>query len=445
MRARSKRLAAQLVFALVLWSMSVVSLVGCTTHRAQRDHAVAPIDTRIIIAANDFGFRVFKAVAARDPEHNVIVGPASAAIGLAIAYDGASGRTAQEAGKTLGLVGLSRDTANKAYAAWLADLKSADPKVDLGVANSLWIRADHRVRPQFIDEAKRFFGAEVANLDFNRPDTLSTINDWVAKHTNEKITRAIEYVDPRTQSFLIDAMYFKGSWTRAFDSSKTRPHSVFFRGTGTSEEIVDVPMMIQTGIYRYLETDEFQAISLPYGDGRISMYVFLTIHPAGLGSFLATLNADRWEALRAQFADKKGEIWLPRFMATYRTDLVKPLTALGVRSAFDYTADFARMRSERDIFIQHVFHEAHLVVDEQGTEATVETTIEYHLKGNRPIPSGEFRMSVNHPFFFAITDDDSGSMLFMGAIIDPTTERRGARSEAAGHNQPLCRLRALAM
>ncbi|MGH7456954.1 MAG: serpin family protein, partial [bacterium] len=179
------------------------------------------------------------------------------------------------------------------------------------------------------------------------------------------------------------------------------------------------PMMSQTGRYRYLENDEFQAISLPYGAGSMSMYIFLPGKNSNLNTFLANLNAAKWESWMTQLRSQEGNITLPRFKLEYEVVLNNALKALGMESAFDpQRANFKEMCAVSpgaNVFIGEVKHKTFVEVNEEGTEAAAVTS--GGMRATAYIPP--FNVVIDRPFFCAIRDNQTGTMLFMGTIVEP--------------------------
>jgi serine protease inhibitor len=262
---------------------------------------------------------------------------------------------------------------------------------------------------------KEFYQAEVAELDFNQASAITTINGWVSKSTHGKIDKIVEQISSDTLLFLINAIYFKGSWSEKFDAAKTRPEA-FKLASGKQKQH---PLMAQSGRYSYFENDAFQAVALPYGNKRLNMYIFLPKADSTLASFHQVLNARNWADWMARFTQMKGDIRLPKFKVEYETTLKGALSAIGMGAAFDERADFSAMlKPPATAFISEVRHKAFAEVNEEGTEAAAVTSIEMRTTSLGPPPK-TFQMVVDHPFFFAIRDNQTGAVLFMGSIGEP--------------------------
>jgi serine protease inhibitor len=380
------------------------------------DPAVA---RRVSSATDDFGFRLLRALA-RDPKQNTIISPLGVATLFAMAYNGAAGATKTEMAKTLGLGSLSDDDINRANYYLMQILAKADPAVQPEIANAVWVQKDYPLNPDFRTVCQSFYGARAANLDFvgDPKGAALKINSWVDKYTHHRIPVLIKEVDSNTRLMLTDAVHFKGGWTSKFRKSETQPRPFHL----LSGESRDTAMMEETMDFRYLENKDFQAIRLPYGNGRYAMYVFLPRKTAGLPDFLNSLDQKHWKQWTRQFAPRATKIVLPKFETTYRGQLNDALNEMGMKLAFDGSrADFSRIPLKptpgNALYISKVEHKTWVKVDEEGTEAAAATSIEFELLA--AIGTSNV-MKVDHPFFFAVAEQQSGALLFAGVVMDPT-------------------------
>jgi serpin B len=376
---------------------------------------VAAVDGRLVSANTQFGFKLFDRLAKQDASKNIFVSPSSVAFALAMIYNGAGGETLQAMTRALELNGMSLQEINQANKALQAMLASSDPQVRLTIANSLWAKKGVIFKPEFIKRNRDFYAAEVSDLDFALPSAPAAINNWVSQKTNGKITKIVENIPDDAILYLINAIYFKGNWAQQFDKAKTK-ESQFTLLNGAKKKH---PMMSQSGRYRYFQGDKFQAISLPYGAGKMSMYVFLPDKDSNLNTFLAGLNAENWASWMPQFRTQDGNIVLPRFKLEYEVVLNNTLKALGMEAAFDpQRANFREMYAASanvNVFIGEVKHKTFVEVNEEGTEAAAVTS--GGMRATAFIPP--FSMVVDRPFFCAIRDDQSGTVVFMGSIVEP--------------------------
>ncbi|MEH1932221.1 MAG: serpin family protein [Nostoc sp.] len=372
-------------------------------------------DPKIVESSNKFGFKLFSEVLKNDRgEKNVFISPSSVAIALAMTYNGASGSTQQAMAKTLELQGMNLPEINSSYAAALKQLlDNPDAKVQLNIANSLWANQDISFAPDFLKITQDFYKAKVSNLNFKDAAAPNIINNWVKENTNGKINKIVEKIQPDQVLFLISAIYFKGKWSKEFDKNQTAQHPFYI----TSGRQKQLPMMSQGGDYRYYQSKQFQAVSLPYGkDGKFSFYIFLPKQNSNLKAFYQNLNVENWEKWMTQFNKQKGFIRLPRFKTDYEVTLNDALKSLGMGEAFSNKANFSGMG--KNFAISEVKHKTFVEVNEEGTEAAAATSVGIVATAFREEPE-PFRMIVDRPFFCAIRDNQTGSVLFMGSIINP--------------------------
>ncbi|MEH2148320.1 serpin family protein [Nostoc sp.] len=372
-------------------------------------------DTKIVESSNKFGFKLFSEVLKNDQgEKNIFISPSSVAIALAMTYNGASGSTQQAMAKTLELQGMNLPEINSSYAAVLKQLlDNSDTKVQLKIANSLWANQDVSFAPDFLKKTQDFYQAKVSNLNFKDAAASSIINNWVKENTNGKINKIVETIEPNQVLFLINAIYFKGNWSNEFDKNQTAQYPFQI----TSGKRKQHPMMSQNGDYRYYESEQFQAVSLPYGkDGKVSFYIFLPKQNSNLKDFYQNLNVENWEKWMTQFNKQKGFIRLPRFKTDYEVTLNDALKSLGMEEAFSNKANFSGMG--KNFAISQVKHKTFVEVNEEGTEAAAATSVGIVATSLRE-EAEPFRMIVDRPFFCVIRDDQTGNVLFMGSIIEP--------------------------
>jgi serpin B len=321
--------------------------------------------------------------------------------------------------RALSLSEMTLDQVNAASAALMNELLSADEEVELAIANSLWARLGVQFLPDFIRANRSHYDAEVTALDFASSQAAPWINTWVSNKTQGKIADIVDDpIDPMTIMFLLNAIYFKASWTEPFDPECTR-EADFHLLTGETKQVQRMHLFHD---FRYLETESFQAVSLPYASERMSMYVFLPAETVGLPAFQAQLTRENWERWMAEFSYREGLVALPRFKVEYGAKLNSALTALGMGIAFDQNlADFSLMaETEFPIYISQVKHKTFIDLDEYGTEAAAVTMVEMAL-GAAPMEDEPepFEMIVDRPFIIAIRDNTTGALLFLGSIVEP--------------------------
>ncbi len=364
---------------------------------------------KLVDANNKFGFQLFSEIQKSQSDENVFISPISIAIALSMTYNGAAGKTQEAIAKTLNFQGMSLEEINQANQDLGILLNSLNPEIKLNIANSIWTRKGISFSPSFLRINKEFYQSKVREIDFTNPQNKKIINNWVKDKTQGKIDKIIDKLNPSSVMMLLNAIYFKADWEQPFseDSTKEMP---FYLANGYQKQH---PIMFQLSEYLYYEDQDFRAVSLPYKKGRVSMYVFLPNPGVGLEKFHQVLNQKNWENWMEQFFLEKINLGLPKFKTEYEVTLNDVLKSLGMEIAFNSSADFSKMLpNSSGLYIDEVKHKTFVEVNEQGTEAAAITSV----TGVRSLPP---EMLVNRPFFFAIRDDESGTILFMGEITNP--------------------------
>jgi serpin B len=363
----------------------------------------------------DFGFALFDQLRQESPDQNVLVSPTSVALALAMAYNGAGGETQTAIANALKLHGLDIEQINQGNQALTQYLTQLDPEVALDIANSLWVNQDLPVRADYIAQMQASYAAEVAALEFGTPAATDRINSWVKERTRDRIPTIVDQLPADQLLVLVNAVYFKGAWSEAFEPEQTRDRTF----TLANGEVIQHPLMAQQGDYLYLETDQFQAVSLPYGNESLSFEVILPAQGTDLTDLAAELTPENWQRWMGELRSRPGQVQLPKFQFDYEADLIPALKALGMGIAFEPgRADFSGL-TELEAFISQVRHKTFIEVNEAGTEAAASTSIGI-MPTSMPMPPADpFEMVVDRPFVAAIRDRNTGVLLFVGAIVDP--------------------------
>ena len=362
-----------------------------------------------------FGFSLMKQVVGERPNDNVFISPYSASAALQMVWQGAAGETKTEMDQALALTNFKAETAGSAYKELDNSIKSAAAKVALNVANSIWYAPNIRLNPEFVSVNQNFYGAKLSALDFTDPRSAGVVNSWVSEATHGKINKIVEPpLSSRTGLILANAIYFKGNWEHKFDNNTTKEEPFHLRD-GRQKQ---TRMMRQTRKFSYQENGEFQAIRLPYVGNRLGMLVFLPATNSSPNKLLADLDGAAWrEKIMPKFHEREGTIVLPRFKLEFKADLVRSLKAMGIQQAFSPTANFFGI-SDGQLYVSGVDHASFVEVNEEGTEAAAATQVTVALTSAMPTVR-PFQMIVDRPFFFAIEDNSTHSILFMGLINDP--------------------------
>lgn len=371
----------------------------------------------LAMAHNSFGFDVLQQLRKEDKDKNIFISPSSISLALSMTYNGADGTTKEAMEKVLKFKGLDIQEINKGSVSLINQLQNPDPKVQIAIANSIWAKKGEKFNAQFLKTNERYYKAKTEALDFTDPGTVDVINDWVRENTKGKIPTIITPPIPKEMvMYLINAIYFKGTWTFEFDKKMTEERDF----TLTDGKKKKWSMMQQKNKFAYFENELFQAVSLPYGEKkRWRMEVFLP--KKSLESFTKQLGVENWNKWLKEFKETEGTVILPRFKIEYEKKLNSILSSLGMGVAFTAGANFNKMKADPrgpELFISEVLHKTFVEVNEEGTEAAAVTSVGIGITSI----GGEkktFYMEINRPFFFAISDNQTAEILFMGLINEP--------------------------
>jgi serine protease inhibitor len=386
----------------------------CLALQAAADTAVE----KLASANSSFGFSLMKQVIGERPDVNVFISPYSISAALQMVWQGAFGETKKEMEQALALDGFKAEAAGSAYKELDNSLKSAAAKITLNVANSIWYAPNIQPKPQFLSINNNYYAAKLSALDFTDPRSAGVVNSWVSEATHDKIKKIVEPpLSAMTGLILANAIYFKGNWEHKFDNSATREEP-FHLQSGSQKH---VPMMHQSRKFGYHEDDGFQAVRLPYVGGRLGLFVFLPATNSNPNKFLAGLSGDAWrERIMPKFQQREGTVALPRFKLEFKAELIQALKGMGMRQAFSSSANFSGI-SDTQLFVSSVDHASFVEVNEEGTEAAAATSVGVAITSAMPTVR-PFQMIVDRPFFFAIEDSTTHSILFMGTVNDPASQ-----------------------
>ncbi len=380
--------------------------------------ALSSAEQIVIANSNIFGFDLLREVdSRREPEvPNTILSPLSASMALGMALEGAAGETFTEMQTALGFGGMTREDINASYSGLLELLLTLDPAVELGIANSAWSKQEFPFTTGYFDAVTNSFQAVVQELDFTDPGAKDIINQWVQEQTNGRIEEIVEEIDPLDILFLINAVYFKGSWTTKFKQERTQPGPFHLEGGATVGATVDVPMLsgnIEDTGFAWVDGNRVVA-ELPYGGQAFGMVLVLPGPEEGVDDLLAALDAGTWAAWMQSLHVQEVMVQMPKFELEWGGLFNDALKAMGMERAFDpVLSDFSRMTPADDAYISRVRQKTYMKVDEEGTEAAAATSVGVSVTSAPP------GITLDRPYLLAIRERLSGTILFLGAIRDP--------------------------
>lgn len=381
--------------------------------KVRKDIVLSPSERVMTNRGTDFAFRLFNQVCRTETEKpNIFISPLSASLALSMTANGANGNTLAEMQTTLGFSpsSFSPDEMNSYNQKLTSALLDLDNTTQINIANSIWVRKGFKVYDSFVDVNQDYYNAEVRNLDFASSTAKDIINQWCADKTNQRIKDVIKEIPADMRLYLINALYFKGTWTSKFDKSNTAYES--FSNADGSKAMV--PMMNQTASFNYFQNDCFSIAEFPYGNEAFSLVVLLPVEGKTLDEGLSGLTYEHWDEWISEMHGRELEVKFPKFELKYDKDLIEDMKDMGMKDAFDVNkADFSKM-SAADLYIGLLQQFTYIKVDEEGTEASAVTVV--GMLDTSVGPSSPIHFYVNKPFTFLIKEKSTGAILFMGKI-----------------------------
>lgn len=398
---------------------AILTLGGCSDTGTDPDpidqlpRALSVGEQRLIAAGNQFAVDLLGEVHRASPDSTVFLSPLSASMALGMTMNGTAGATLEQMRQTLGFGAAPLAEIDASYHDLIALLRSLDPQVDLRLANALFYRNGFQIEQPFLDVAKTSFDARIQALDFANAGAAGTINAWVKSATGGRIEEIVQPpIDDLTMAYLINAIYFKGDWTEAFDSKLTA-QAPFRLQNGTTRQ---VSLMETEQTLPFREGSGWVAAELPYGGGAWVMTVAVPTTDQGLARLVPDLAAILDPA--AEWPERPVNLFLPKFELEWERVLNDDLIALGMVDAFhDGRADFTpmyRRAKEVGLHIKKVKQKTFLAIDEEGTEAAAVTSVEVGVTSAPPPPQV---VRADRPFLLAIRERLSGTVLFAGLIV----------------------------
>jgi len=408
------RFCKYLLFAFVLPGI----FAGCDRLPQQtnqrRDIILTKTEKALSVEANRFAFSLFQQINSED--RNYFISPLSASLALSMTANGTAGETAAQMKDVLGFEAFSYEQMNGFFKKMSGALIEADQLTQVGIANSVWILEGFPVYEKFEDIVRSWYLAQVEELDFYSPTAIETINNWCAAKTNGKIDKIIDEIPPSMVMYLINALYFMGTWTYSFDKSAS--YSDRFYGDDGSSPVTD--FMIQTETFPYLENELCQVAELPYGNEAFSMVLLLPKPGVHVDRMIKeVMKPTEWNLLMTGLKDseRKLTVSMPKFRFEYEKDLIPTLQAMGMTIPFmEGMADFGNMSPSVGLYIGLVKQKTYVEVNEEGTEAAAVTVVgveKSSIEPDDPLP-----FYVNRSFVYVIKEKSTGIILFMGKMSD---------------------------
>jgi serpin B len=376
----------------------------------QLPRALTTSERTIVTAANAYSFALWRTINDSLAAENVFVSPLSASFALGMTMNGASGATYDEMRSALQFGNIDLAAIDSGYKSLIALLTSLDPSTTMQIANAIFYSQTFPFNSSFTQTVATYFDAAVTPRDFHDlQGTMTAVNGWASSKTNGRIPQVLDSVDPSAVMYLLNAIYFKGSWRDRFDPAETQD-ATFHAVSGDQSS----KLMHREGKMLYAETSDYQAVDLPYGDSAFTMSVVLPKDGRSVESVAASLTPTAWQSLSGAFAPREVDLSLPRVTLSWKRDLRGNMNALGMRTAFVDGADFTRMSPLGNQLVMSLLQQNTFVsIDETGTEAAAVTVGGISVTSAPVITT----VRVDRPFIFVIRERLSGTILFMGKIV----------------------------
>jgi serine protease inhibitor len=398
----------------VLPAAALVLLAACAHDGIGPVEPVRPftsVEEQVAGANTSFGLGLLQQLHASESAPNLLISPLSASMALGMTMNGAVGPTYDAMRATLGFGSLDETQVNDAYRGLIRQLRSRDRKVEFRLANSIWHEHTFAVKQPFLQAARDHFDAEVAALDFRSAGAPRTISNWAERETGGRIRDLVDRIDPLDVMFLVNAVYFKAPWQTPFEPHATAPRP-FVQADGSSR---DVATMFRDGTFPSLRNPDVQMVELPYAGGAFSMVLLAPASGMDLDRLVGQLSPQRWQQWTEALEPGRIILQLPKFRFEYAIGLNDALGSLGMGIAFQpRVADFTRIADADDLHISRVQHKTFIDVHELGTEAAAATSVTMSVTSMPP------QFSFDRPFLFAIRERESGALLFLGRVADPS-------------------------
>ena len=348
----------------------------------------------------------------RSNNGNVVISPYGAFVALSMLANGAEASTRSEILRVL-KVGDSLTELNQSNAKSLG-ATNAETKVQLKIANAIFVDKDFPVLKSFTQSVEESYKAEVRNLSFLEPDSVKTINGWVSEKTQGRIPILIERLRAGDCAVLLNAVYFKGLWQSAFKKTDTAD-SAFHLENGTVKQ---VPMMKHETKYPYYKGENFEALSLPY-QGAESLIVLLPDRDKKASDICRELDAKGWAAVTKGLHEEEVDLELPRFQISFSEELKPMLERMGMTNCFSPRSANFKALSSTPAYVGRAIQKTFIDVNEEGTEAAAATAIVMHFRAMSAVKPKPLEFKVDRPFIIALKEEGTGSLLFLGLVNEP--------------------------
>ncbi|MBQ9656800.1 MAG: serpin family protein [Prevotella sp.] len=399
----------------------ILMMAACTTEKNSDDPkpVVCPVagieltrgEKDLVLSNNDFAFNLLRQATVIDEagsgqERTLMLSPFSITTVLSMLSNGAAGLTQQQINQVLGFTDVSQ--ANVFCQKLMQQAPRLDEKTRIAIANNIYVNKGIQLKPAFLQTAQSYYMAQPTTLDFRDAKTMDIINQWAKDKTEGMISEVVneKSFEPDAISYMLNATYFKGEWARKFNADMTREEP--FYSELDNKTVRQVPMMQQEGTFSYTQSDDYQLLQMPFGNGLYAMTFILPREGNTLNGVKWSISGSWWQELPKQMMSRKVQVRIPRFEISTNIDLVQLMSDLGMPLAFTEAAEFPDL-CQQPAFIGKMNQCARIKVNEQGAEAAAVTTVT-----GMPTSVMGTAFVANRPFLYVISEQSTGTILFIG-------------------------------
>lgn len=396
--------------------VSIVLLTACENNDLPEGKKIvlSRSEMAMVSQGNGFTFDLLNRMIEEHPDENLMLSPLSLSEVLVMVANGAAGNTREEILNTLGFAENSMEEVNAYYRTLHSGLLKADPRVNLSLANSVWIEDDFAAKQSYTETLNANYDAEVKVLPFDK-NMVDKVNDWCARKTNGTIPKFLEE-EPNSQLLLLNALYFKGGWKEKFKKEKTLERTFY---KPISNKRVDFMRGSFDALCYSSDDEPFKVLRLPYGNDAFSMIIALPDEGLDVDEFAKSITGDEWQRwIDGMEEYEYVKVELPKFKMEFdfEDELKDVLQVMGIKEAFAATSDFSGISDDNRLYVGGVKQKTFIEVNEDGTTAAAVSGI----KGTTsPGFSKYLEFIVNRPFIYAIQERSSGAILFVGKVAEP--------------------------
>lgn len=360
----------------------------------------------IIAKNNAFAVKLFEKTAKMQ---STVISPVSVSYLMAMLANGANGQTKADIMKALQLEEKDLDEMNALYKMMIQRCGNTGKGTTLNIANYFAMNKEVNLEGAYANKMKNIYNAGIESLDFTSPKATAHINNWCKKNTNGMIQSIIDKVDANASAYIMNAIFFNGTWADKFSKSQTKNEN--FRGY--TRDITMVPMMHKSDKLLYWKNDMYAAVRIPYGNGSYTMTVMLPNEGISIDEMLKTMENADLTAWRQDAEQCIVDLKLPRFTTEADVTLNNVISELGAANIFNSNADFTNI-AKTNMFVSEMFQKAKIEVSEEGTKAAAVTATIMTMSALPTEEPKHVTFHANRPFVYMITEANTNAIFFMG-------------------------------